>query len=75
MTGKLQKNEKGEWVIWHKKDSDICASDGGNLPVHSKHKFWLQIWGEEGSTMNYEIHDGCAILKAESSIQKNYPQD
>lgn len=74
-TGKLQKNSKNEWVIWHKKDFDFCATDGGDIPVHPNHSFWLKIWGVEGSEMFYQIDEqGRAILKSKNSVVI-YPQD
>ncbi len=75
MTGKLQKNSEGNWVIWHKKDFDLCATDGGDIPIHEQHSFWLKIWGKEGSEMTYEIDEqGKAILKSKNSMV-SYPQD
>ena len=73
--GKLQKNSKNEWVIWHKKDSDLVATDGGNIPVDEKHTFWLQIWGELGKEMNYVIENGKAILKPDGPDTHEYTQD
>lgn len=76
MTGKLQKNEKGDWVIWHKKDSDLIATDGGNIPVHKKHYFWLQMWGKEDKEMNYIIDENnYAILKPDGPDTHEYTQD
>lgn len=74
-TGKLMKNENGEWVIWYKKDSDLTATDGGNIPIHPNHSFWLKIWGKEGETFPFELTDeGLAILKPKES-SRTYPQD
>ena len=75
MTGKLQKNNEGQWVIWHKKDFDICATDGGDIPVHDKHFFWLKMFGEIGKEMNYVIEGNYAILKAEGPDTHEYTQD
>ena len=75
MKGKLQKNSENQWVIWHKKDFDLVATDGGNIPIHEKHSFWLQIWGEEGKMMNYVIENGKAILKPDGPDIHEYTQD
>ena len=74
-SGKLQKNENGEWVIWHKKDTDITATDGGNISVSPIHCFWLQMFGEIGKEMNYVIEDGNAILKPSGPDTHEYVQD
>lgn len=75
MIGQLMKNENGEWVIWYKKDFDFTATDGGNIPVHPKHSFWLKIWGKEGEYFPFDLsEDGFALLKPNQSI-RTYPQD
>ena len=75
MTGKLQKNSEGQWVIWHKKDFDMCATDGGDIPVSSQHSFWLTMFGEVGKEMTYVIENGRAILKADRPDTHEYIQD
>ena len=76
MKGKLQKNEKGEWVISHKMESDLIATDGGYIPVHDKHFFWLKVWGEPGKEMNYVLDENMnAILKPDGPDTHEYTQD
>lgn len=75
MTGKLQKNDEGQWVIWHRKDFDMCATDGGDIPINSGHSFWLLMFGEIGKEMNYVIQDGEAILKPMGPDTHEYVQD
>ena len=75
MRGKLQKNSEGQWVIWHRKDFDMCATDGGDIPVHEQHSFWLKMFAEEGKEMNYIIEGGVAILKANGPDTHEYTQD
>ena len=75
MKGKLQKNNEGQWVIWHKKDFDMCATDGGDIPVHEQHSFWLKMWAEEKKEMNYIIENGVAILRAYGPDTHEYTQD
>lgn len=74
MKGKLYKKENG-WVIQYKMDSDLIATDGGEIPTHPNHSFWLKIWGETGMEMNFKIDDsGYAVLSANSETVF-YPQD
>ena len=73
-TGKLLKTETG-WVIQYRMDNDLMATDGGTIPVHTDHSFWLKVWGDTGMEMPFVIDDdGYAILKSKNEI-KNYPQD
>ena len=75
MRGKLEKIKEDLWVIWHKKDFDLCATDGGNIPVHEQHFFWLKMFGESGKEMNYVIEGNYAILKADGPDTHEYIQD
>ena len=75
MKGKLQKNSEGQWVIWHKKDFDMCATDGGDISIHEQHSFWLKMWGEEGMELAFERQGSEVILKASGPGTHSYTQD
>jgi len=65
MTGTLQKNKEGQWVI----------DAGKDIPVNSQHGFWLQLFGEVGREMVYVIQEGEALLKASKPDNHIYSQD
>jgi hypothetical protein len=74
MIGKLYREETG-WVIQYRMDFDLMATDGGTIPVHPDHGFWLKMWGENGMEMPFQIDEnGFAILKSAKETT-HYPQD
>jgi hypothetical protein len=74
MIGNLKKTEQG-WVIQYRMDFDLIATDGGTIPVHPDHGFWLKMWGEENMEMNFELQDEFAVLKANGPDTHEYTQD
>lgn len=74
MKGNLYRDEN-VWVIQYRMDPDLIATDGGTIPIHPDHSFWLKIWGENGMEIAFQIDDdGYALLKSQSET-KHYPQD
>jgi hypothetical protein len=73
--GKIKLKEDGKWVIWHRKDFDMCATDGGDVPVHPQHNLWLLIFGKDDKLMLYFLKDGFAFLVPSEPYIREYTQD